>query len=63
MALKRLAYSIKETTQMLGISRSALYRHISAGKVSIRHVGGRTLITAAEVERILATPAEPGWRK
>lgn len=50
----RLAYPVNEAAQLLGISRSTLYGLIGAGDVHAVKIGGRTLVTAAELDRYLA---------
>jgi excisionase family DNA binding protein len=52
--LSRLLYSPKETEALLGISHSTCYRLVNAGKLDARKIGGKTAITAASIERLLA---------
>jgi excisionase family DNA binding protein len=49
----RLAYSPAEAAEALGISRSMVYTLIRAGSVRIAKIGTRTLISAAELARLL----------
>ena len=49
----RLAYSIREAARVSTIGRSTLYRHISAGRLKITKVGGRTLIPADALRRLV----------
>ena len=42
----------------LGVSRSYLYREISAGRIAIVKFGTRTLITEAELHRFAAELAQ-----
>jgi excisionase family DNA binding protein len=44
----RLADTIPEACHRLSVSRSALYREISSGKMRAVKVRGRTLITRAD---------------
>jgi excisionase family DNA binding protein len=52
-----LAYTLPMFTARLNISRSHAYALIAAQKIKIVKIGGRTLITAAEVERLLSEGA------
>ncbi len=45
----RLLYTVAETVQMLGVGRSTLYVMLGEGKLDVRKVGRRTLITAASI--------------
>lgn len=53
---RRAAYPIPEAAFLLGISRSGVYDLISAGSLLRIKIGRRTLIPAAEIERIVALP-------
>ena len=50
------SYPIPEAAFLLGISRSGLYDLINAGSLMRIKIGRRTLIPAAEIERIVALP-------
>ena len=50
----RLAYSIQEAARVSSLGRSTLYRAISAGRLKITKVGGRTLIPAEALHLLLA---------
>jgi len=50
---ERAAYSVKETCELLGLSRSTLYRLIQRRAVRRVHVGRRPLIPAGEIDRLL----------
>ena len=52
-AEKPLAYRVKPFCERVGISPATLYKYISLGKIRVIKFGGRTLISAAEAERIL----------
>jgi excisionase family DNA binding protein len=51
----RLAYSVHEAAGALGLSASSIWKWISLGQLRAVRVGGRTLIPADELERILKT--------
>lgn len=50
---KRLAYSINEAVQLTTLSKSTIRNLINNGTLEITRVGGRTLITAASLERLV----------
>jgi excisionase family DNA binding protein len=50
----RALYSPKETEAILNVSHATCYRLIAAGKLDARKLGGKTAITAASIERLLA---------
>jgi hypothetical protein len=49
----RALYSPRETESILGISHASLYRLIGAGRLDARKLSGKTLITAASIERLV----------
>lgn len=60
----RLAYTIKETAEMLGVSVSTVYRAVEAGtlphkRLDTGHGKGRILIPAAALENWLRHPNRP----
>jgi excisionase family DNA binding protein len=50
----KLAYTVKEASAALGISKTTLYRMMSEGELATLRVAGRRLIEAAAIERVLA---------
>jgi excisionase family DNA binding protein len=52
--LVRVFYSPKETETILNASHATCYRLIAAGKLDARKLGGKTLITAESIERLVA---------
>ena len=50
----RAFYSPKETEAILNVSHATCYRLIAAGKLDARKLGGKTLITAESIERLIA---------
>jgi hypothetical protein len=49
----RLAYTVPEALAAIGIGRTNLYKLAAEGKLDLRKVGGRTLVTAASLQRLL----------
>ncbi|MPZ52516.1 MAG: helix-turn-helix domain-containing protein [Acidimicrobiia bacterium] len=54
----RAAYSIRETCNLLGVSRSTLYRLMDGKRLRCVHIGRRVLIPAGEIERLLSSPTK-----
>jgi excisionase family DNA binding protein len=52
--LPTLRVEIEEAAQILRISRSRLYQHIKAGRLSMQKDGARSLITVEELRRFVA---------
>jgi hypothetical protein len=50
----RALYSPRETESILGISHASLYRLIGSGRLDARKLGGKTLITADSIERLVS---------
>lgn len=57
--LDRLAYSPEESAQKLGLSRSALYDALRRGDIRSVRIGGRRLIPAVELARVLGSNESP----
>ena len=51
--IEKLAYSIKEVVQATSLCRSSIYKHIAAGRLKIRRIGGRTVIPAESLRAFL----------
>lgn len=49
----KLSYSVREAAVATSISRTTLYTLINEGKLATRKVGGRTLIPAASLHRLI----------
>lgn len=49
----KLSYSVREAAAATSISRTTLYCLINEGKLATRKVGGRTLIPAASLHRLI----------
>ena len=50
---RRLAYGIPEAASMLSIERSTLYRHAKLGRITIRKLGGRSVILSDDLAAYL----------
>lgn len=51
---KRFAFSIKDTSELLGLSVSTIAHWICEGRISSYKIGGRRLIPKDEIDRLLA---------
>lgn len=51
----KLSFTIHEACEATGIGRSTLYEQLQAGRLGKIKVGRRTLITAGELQRWLAS--------
>ena len=51
--LARLTYNLPEIAQMLGCSRSAIYRWADQGLIPTVRIGRRVLVTRAALEELL----------
>ena len=51
----RAAYSIAETAKKLGVSQASIWRALKRGQLKGVKLGGRTLIVAQSVEKLLET--------
>jgi excisionase family DNA binding protein len=52
-----LALRVKPFCQRIGISPATFYKYVNLGKIRVVKIGGRTLVPAAEVERLLSGEA------
>ncbi len=57
--INKLAYSLEETAQMLGVSKGHLRNENIKGKLNFFRSGRRTLVTAKEIQRYLSETVEP----
>lgn len=53
----RLCYSIAQAARVSSLGRSTVYRAIKAGRLAVVKVGGRTLVPAASLHRLLSGEA------
>ncbi|WP_294121009.1 helix-turn-helix domain-containing protein [Sphingomonas sp.] len=49
----KIAYTVPEAMSAIGIGRTFLYRLAKQGRLDLRRVGGRTLVTAASLQRLI----------
>jgi predicted DNA-binding transcriptional regulator AlpA len=49
----KLAYTVNEGMAALGIGRTKFYELARAGKIDLRKLGGRTVATAASLQRLV----------
>ena len=49
----KIAYTVTEACAAIGIGRSNLYKLAGAKKLDLRKVGGRTVVTAASLHRLV----------
>lgn len=50
---EKIAYTVPEACAAIGIGRTNLYKLASQKKVDLRKVGGRTVVTAASLHRLV----------
>lgn len=53
----RLAYSIKETCELLGLGKTRVYELANSGELKTKKIGRRTLVVASSL-RELITPVD-----
>ena len=49
-----LAYRVRDACKMAGIGKSLLYELAKAGEIKFTKIRGRTLVSRAELERLIA---------
>lgn len=52
--LPKLAYSIREACEASSLGRTTIYNHISAGRLRVVRIGGRTIIPAEALHTLIA---------
>ena len=53
----KLGYSIREACQASSLGRTTIYSHITAGRLRVTRVGGRTIIPAENLHALIAGKA------
>ena len=56
-AVRRAAYSVPETAVQLGVSEASIWRALKRGQLDSIMFGGRRLVTARSIEKLLSTEA------
>ena len=51
----KLAYTINEACEAIGIKRTMLYREITAGRLEPRKIGNKTIILADDLNQYMKT--------
>ena len=52
---ERISVSVKQASEMTGISVTGIYRLFKSGSLTKKKVGGKTLILMAEIHSLLST--------
>ncbi len=55
----RLAYSIKETCDLLSLGKTRVYELVNSGDLQVKRIGRRTLVLADSLLDLLAHDDEP----
>lgn len=50
---QKIAYTVPEALAAIGIGRTHFYRLAGEGKLDLRKIGRRTLVTAASLHRLI----------
>ena len=58
MESERLAYSVKEVAETLGISKGSVYEMTRTGRLDHVKVGSRILIPRHALDKLLTTPEQ-----
>ena len=53
----RAAYSVAETAEMLGLCEASIYRAMRRNEIESVTLGGRRLITARSIDKLLSAKA------
>ena len=57
--IRRLTFSVDEVSQLLGLSRSAVYERIARGDIPAKRFGRRILVVRAAIDELLGHPDQP----
>jgi len=49
----KIAYTVPEALAAIGIGRTNFYKLAREGKIDLRKIGGRTVVTAASLHRLV----------
>ena len=50
---EKIAFTVPEALSAIGIGRTNFYKLAREGKIDLRKVGGRTLVTAVSLHRLI----------
>jgi len=53
LAPDKITYTVPEALAAIGIGRTNFYKLARQGKIDLRKIGGRTLVTAASLHRLV----------
>jgi len=53
----RMAFSVQETAEQLGVCQASIYRALARGDLEAVTLGGRRLIPARSIEKLLTAKA------
>ena len=56
---ERLALSVKEAAETLGVGKELIYRAINRGELRAVRLGGRVMVPRIELERLLGMETAP----
>jgi excisionase family DNA binding protein len=49
----KLAYSIREVCEATSLSRTTVFAHISSGRLKVTRLGGRTIVPAESLLKLI----------
>lgn len=53
--VQKLAYSLSDLTDLLGLGRSTLYNEVKAGRLRLSKIGARSIVLAQDLAEYLET--------
>ena len=59
---KKLTYTVREVTELLGISRSSAYECVRRGEIPALAFGRRVVVPRSALEALLSTPSAAAER-
>lgn len=51
--LPKIAYSIREACYVSSLGRTTIYNHIAAGRLRVKRVGGRVVVSAESLLNLI----------
>jgi excisionase family DNA binding protein len=46
-------YSLKEVSKILGVTERTLYNYVKAGKIKVRKIGGKWIMTEENLKKLI----------